>query len=216
MQNVKTRTTLQAVDHLVYASPDLYAGIDQIEQSLGVRAIPGGRHLAWGTRNALLSLGEMTYLEIIAPDLELPIPVRGRPFGIDTLSAPRLVTWAVKGTNLDQIVETARNLGLDLGEVSSGSRLQADGTRLEWMLTDLYMPRMDGVIPFFIDWGASPHPAACLPKVCNLIALHLGHPQAERIQNIIANLGLDIQVEMASEPVLSARIQTPGGILLLS
>ena len=204
------------VDHLVFAAPELESGLDRIEQVLGVRAIEGGRHPAWGTRNALLALGEQTYLEIIAPDPELPTPAQGRPFGIDTLPAPRLVSWAAKGTRLEQIVATAREQGIDLGAVSTGSRLQADGARLKWHLTDLYMPRMDGIIPFFIDWGASPHPAASLPRGCSLMCLHLRHPQAEWVQNFLSSLGPDLHVEKATKPGLIAEIQTPGGLVLLN
>jgi Glyoxalase-like domain len=36
---------LQQVDHLVYATPDLDAGIARIEVLLGVRATPGGQHV---------------------------------------------------------------------------------------------------------------------------------------------------------------------------
>jgi hypothetical protein len=206
---------LPLVDHLVYAAPDLEAGIDLIEQKLGTRAIPGGRHPAWGTRNALLSLGETAYLEIIAPDLELPAPDRARPFNIDTLSTPRLVTWAAKGTDLEQIAQSAGKQGLDLGEVSAGSRLQSDGKVLTWRLTDPFMPRMHGIVPFFIDWGREPHPAASLPKACTLVALYLQHPMAEWIQNIFATLSLDVSVATAPEPGLVAAIQAPHGSVLL-
>lgn len=35
---------ISRVDHLVYATPDLNRGIDEIERLLGVRAIAGGQH----------------------------------------------------------------------------------------------------------------------------------------------------------------------------
>ena len=58
---------LNKVDHLVYATPDLAAGVDQVERLLGVKAIPGGQHPGGGTRNSLIRLGEGSYLEIIGP-----------------------------------------------------------------------------------------------------------------------------------------------------
>src|SRR6476620_8681534 len=96
---------LGAIDHLVYATPDLSAGVERIEALLGVRATPGGQHPGEGTRNALIALGPTSYLEILAPDPEQPKPDRSRRFGIDTLSGPRLVTWAAKGRNLTQTVD---------------------------------------------------------------------------------------------------------------
>ena len=44
-------------DHLVVVAPDLRQGCDWVEERLGVRPQPGGKHVAMGTHNALLSLG---------------------------------------------------------------------------------------------------------------------------------------------------------------
>jgi hypothetical protein len=55
---------LARVDHLVYATPNLDRGISEIETMLGVKASRGGQHPGRGTRNALVSLGPTTYLEI--------------------------------------------------------------------------------------------------------------------------------------------------------
>src|SRR5260221_11506751 len=93
---------LAQVDHLVYATPDLQLGIDTAEKLFGVRATPGGQHPGQGTRNALISLGPASYLEIIGPDPDQPRPPGGRRFGIDDLKAPRLLTCVPKGKWLDK------------------------------------------------------------------------------------------------------------------
>jgi hypothetical protein len=98
---------LTKVDHLVYATPDLNRGVEEIEKILGVRATPGGQHPGRGTRNALITLGPAIYLEIIAPDPEQPHPKTPRPFGIDGLKASRLVAWAAKGGDLERLRDEA-------------------------------------------------------------------------------------------------------------
>ena len=72
-------------------------GVEQLEKLLGVRATPGGQHPGAGTRNALIALGPTTYLEVVGPDPDQPQPDNTRLFGVDGLTAPRLVTWAAKG-----------------------------------------------------------------------------------------------------------------------
>lgn len=204
-----------SLDHLVYGTSDLEAAIDRLEHALGVRAALGGRHAAWGTRNALISLGEDTYLEILAPDPHAPEGVGPRLFQVDRQREPRLLTWAAKGANLKQVAASARSQGVDLGEVQSGSRSQPDGVVLSWALTDPATPREDGIIPFLIDWGDTPHPAGTAPAGCSLMDLRAQHPDAERVQALLRALDVDLEVEAGAEPALIATIESPRGLVEL-
>ncbi len=202
---------LARIDHIVYATPDLNAGIEAIEKLTGVRATPGGQHPGRGTRNALIALGQTTYLEIIGPDPEQPAPLGPRPFGIDELKAPRLARWVVKAQNLEQLAAEASRKGIQLGEVAGGKRQRPDGVLLTWRYTN---PRVDlagGLVPFFIDWGDSPHPAATAAKGLTLIALRGEHPDAARVGKILMQLGLDLPVKTGSAPALIATIDSPRG-----
>jgi hypothetical protein len=199
------------VDHLVYATPDLAAGVAHVEKLLGVKAVPGGQHPGAGTRNALIGLGDQTYLEIIGPDPDQPKPAQPRRFGIDDLKAPRLITWAAKGADLDSLVKRAESNGIDLGQVQSGSRRRPDGVLLSWRLTVSPLLNGDGIVPFFIDWGTTPHPESALPKDCKLIGLHAEHPNPKQVREMLANLGLKLRVEVGSAPALIATISTPHG-----
>ena len=202
---------LKTVDHLVYATPELQPGIDKIERALGVRATPGGQHLGRGTRNALLSLGPATYLEIIGPDPEQPTPAQPRPFGIDDLKEPRLVAWAAKGTELERLASEARRGGVKLGEVISGSRRRADGVTLFWRYTDPRTVVAGGIVPFFIDWGTTPHPASTAAQGASLIGLRAEHPDWEQVQKDLNRLRLDLRVQPGPRAALIATVTAPRG-----
>ena len=202
---------LSRVDHLVYATPDLNRGIDEIERLTGVRATPGGQHPGGGTRNALLALGPTSYLEIIAPDPDQPPPKTPRPFGIDSLTQSKLVTWGAKGNDLEHLRRHALRHGVQLGEVLSGSRLRPDGVTLSWRSTSARPMVADGVVPFFIDWGQSPHPAQTAARGLSLIELRAEHPDAARVQQMLHQLGLDLPVKYGSAAALIAVIDGPRG-----
>src|SRR5262245_15014594 len=146
----KRAELISRIDHLVYATPDLNRGIEEIENLLGVRATAGGQHPGRGTRNALVALGPSVYLEIIAPDPEQPPPKESRPFGIDELKKSKLVAWCVRADDLERLRSEANRKSVRLGEVKSGSRLRPDGVQLSWQFTDPGTRLADGIVPFFI------------------------------------------------------------------
>jgi hypothetical protein len=149
------------LDHLIFGVPVLEDGVRQLETRWGVRAQPGGHHQGLGTHNALLGLGQGTYLELIAPDPDRPPPVRPRPFGLDALDHPRLVAWAVRGDDLEARVAHARAQGYDPGDPLELQRTTAQGTPLRWRLTPKALA--GGPIPFLIDWGDAVHPSGSAP-----------------------------------------------------
>ena len=56
------------LDHLILAATTLADGIEFVADITGATPQPGGKHVAMGTHNALLRLGDRVYLEIIAID----------------------------------------------------------------------------------------------------------------------------------------------------
>ena len=167
------------MDHLVFAAPDLREGCAAIERTLGVAPSPGGRHRGRGTRNAILAIGPLSYLEIIAPDPEQPAPAGSRWFSIDSLTTPRLVGWAAAATDLRGIVERAASRGVRLGAVQAGSRTRTDGIVLSWEVTDPTVILGDGLVPFFIDWKSSPHPSSTANIGPSLVDFRDGAPCAQ-------------------------------------
>ena len=202
---------LTRLDHLVYATPDLDLGIASVEKLLGVRATAGGQHPGLGTRNALVALGPSSYLEIIGPDPEQPKPAGRRRFGIDDLERPRIVAWVAKGSDLEKLSAAAAEHGITLGPVIPGSRRRPDGVVLSWRYTDPNTVLADGLVPYFIDWGTSPHPSATAARGATLVQVRAEHPDAPRAQMMLDALGLDLHVQKGSAPAIIATIDSPRG-----
>lgn len=200
-----------SVDHLVYATPDLERGIREVENLVGIRATAGGQHPGRGTRNALIALGPSAYLEIIGPDPDQPPPTSPRWFGIDDLETSRLVTWAAKTDDVDRVHREAGAKGVPLGDVRLGSRRRSDGVLLSWRLTEPARDTTNGIVPFFIDWGQSPHPSHTAPQGAALVALSAEHPDDERVRRALRVLGLDVPVTHGSQARLIAVVEGPRG-----
>lgn len=202
------------VDHIVYGVHDLDAAIADLEARLGVRPVLGGSHPGAGTHNALLDLGGVAYLEVIAPDPEQPPPAGPRHFGLDAIPGPRLVGWAAKATDLEARVAASRAAGYDPGPATPMQRQRPDGVLLAWVLT-AGGPGGDGLVPFLIDWGTAPHPAQSAPRGCRLTALRARHPRPAAIGAHLGALGIDLEV--AAGPVgLVATLDTPNGLVELT
>jgi hypothetical protein len=200
---------LDRVDHLVYATTDLDRTLADLEDRLGLAATPGGRHPGRGTRNALIALGPHCYLEVIGPDPQQPPPTHH--YWIGNLSGSRLVTWAAKGHALEHMVTEAVGRGVRLGAVVPGGRQRPDGVQLHWHATDPATIVADGLVPFFIDWGASPHPATDAAQGCQLTALRAEHPDAEGTRRALAALGMELPVAPGPKPTLIAMLECPRG-----
>jgi len=215
------------LDHIIVASSRLEAGVDWVEERLGVRPQPGGKHVAMGTHNALLKLGPRSYLEVIAVDPDVEAPARPRWFSLDEpamrsrlAAGPALITWVVR---CDSLAAACARVP-DLGEILSMSRGD-----FHWQIAVPESGNLlwGGVLPAAIQWdvgadGAELHPCDRLPDSgCQLLELRLAHPAA-----VLGNAGILAMfrelrvvgpVELKPGPVeIGARVGTPKGESTLS
>ncbi|UBU08333.1 VOC family protein [Nonomuraea gerenzanensis] len=201
------------LDHLVYAVPDLAAGVAAFAELTGITPVRGGSHPG-GTANHLIRFGPSSYLEIIGPDPEAG--ARPRAFGLETLTEPRLAAWAVRpGGDLDKAVRLARERGYDPGDVQPLSRRTPGGELLEWRLTRREDPAEVRLVPFLIDWGGTRHPADSDLPLASLISFSATHPDPGALQRDLAALGVRLDVAAGPEPSLRAVIGTPRGHVTL-
>ncbi|MEI6300798.1 MAG: VOC family protein [Betaproteobacteria bacterium] len=202
------------LDHFMYAGRDLDELVSRFKSMSGVAAGIGGSHPGLGTRNALASLGDDVYLELIAPDPEQNIPGSWGDL-FRTFEAPRIFTYIVRAKNLEGIQSTLAAEGIE-SDLVAASRKTPAGATLRWRLL---LPRQNPLgdyIPKFIDWLDTPHPALTSVKGCTLGTFALGHPEALRLGSILRAVGINVLIERADRPLFRAQLQTPQGPLILS
>src|SRR5213080_5050337 len=108
------------LDHIILGCNDLDRGIEAVEEATGVRPAVGGVHPGRGTRNALLSLGERRYLEIIAPD---PAQEKIVHFPqIRQMTDPRLIGWAAHVDDMDALSRQLQAAGVQFDPPRDGAR----------------------------------------------------------------------------------------------
>ena len=201
------------IDHIILAVADLEAGMDEFEELTGVRPVFGGEHPGRGTRNALVSLGPGTYLEVLALQEGIE-EAEGAP-GLAEFTALSPWGWAASTTDLEGTLALVGSNGFVPSETASGSRATPDGGLLRWETAAIQDPVLAGS-PFFIEWGAeSPHPATTSPGGCEFEALKVMTPDHEGLGTFIGILGLPVEVTMAdgSSEGYEFTLRCPAGTL---
>jgi len=203
------------LDHILLGCADLEFGITFVEERTGVKAAFGGVHPGRGTQNALLSLGELHYLEIIAPDPK-QVGTAGphssvERLGLRELAEPRLVTWAAHPGSLVKLAERLKKEGIAADGPTPGSRKRPDGKTLHWSTLNL-ADDLNGLLPFFIEWGAdSVHPSMDAPKGCMIEKFWVESQRPEDLEKEFGLMGLEVKVRRGDKPRLRATLKGPKG-----
>lgn len=201
------------LDHILLGCGDLERGIAFVEERTGVKAAFGGVHPGRGTQNALLSLGERQYLEIIAPDPKQETKTDVIAAYIAKLAEPRLVTWAAHPKKIAELAQKLSKEKIAAAGPTPGSRERPDGTVLRWSTVNL-QNNLNGLLPFFIEWSAdSVHPSVDAPKGCELGSFVAISPNPGVLVRKYRQIGIEISVERGEKDALKTRISGPKGFL---
>jgi len=207
------------LDHILLGCRDLDEGVAFVETKTGVHAAFGGVHPGRGTQNALLSLGERCYLEIIAPDPKqqgakvTPMVREELVAELKALVEPRLVGWAAHPGELAGFAKRLHEAGIGFSGPSPGSRKRPDGRVLQWQTLNLNDDD-SGLLPFFIEWSAdSPHPASDAPKGCRMEEFELIAQDTDQLEKKLAVLSLDVRLRKGPKTQIRVRIAGPKGEL---
>ena len=201
------------LDHLAVVCRSVKEGVAAVESSLGVGMSPGGKHVAMGTHNALLSLGPETYLEVISVDPAASPPGGNRWFNLDNHSGPpQLANWVCRTDELAG--------ALDAAPVGTGTPMALARGELAWRMAVDETGRLpfDGAMPALIQWDTDAHPCKTLPDVgLRLHSLDVFHPEASSLLEVFPALKTlsSVMVRHGPGKRLVARISTPGGMRVL-
>ncbi len=179
----------------------------------------GGKHVAMGTHNSLLRLGDGAYLELIAIDPDGITPDRPRWFELDRpamraslAERPRLIHWVARCADIDAAGNASPS---DHGLVYPMAR-----GPYAWRMTipqDGHLPG-NGLIPTLISWSGVAHPSNALPDDhLGIVAIAGAHPEPATLRATLAALDLEdlLKITYAVTPRLAAMIRTPRGTVTL-
>jgi hypothetical protein len=145
------------LDHVVHTVRDPIQAGKSFEQSFGWKMVEGGRHEHMGTYNTLHYF-DLTYIEWVSVFSE-EIASRsefGRWISHDLAIREGLSQFALRTSQMDDIVSHWQAKGLPFVGPVEGSRRRPDGSLLTWRL--LFPAREDGhayPLPFVIEWHES-------------------------------------------------------------
>ena len=205
------------IDHFVWGAPDLAQGCEQLADLLGCKPVLGGQHPGMGTQNALLSLGDGIYLEIIAPR-EDPGPEGSLGHKIGALTAPGLITWVLRTDSLAEVAERSGKCEpklTALGPMPTQRKTPA-GDTLSWELLFLGGHAFGGLLPFFIDWQDTIHPSHTTPIAAQFVSLDIASPNAAELNLAFETLEIEQRVASARNATLTLELQTGAGTVTLN
>ena len=203
-QNATTPDT--GLDHVIVMFNPLDAAIDEFERLTGVRPVRGGSP-APGIENALVSLGDGRYLEILSPAppadgtvSRLPVSTTFRPAG-----------WAIHSPDLAGLVNRLRTPDRKTSDPRPASRRRPDGTLLSWSTSNIIGEGLQ-LAPFFIHWDAGgAHPSVTSPTGCLLKAFVLTDPAPDELATLIRQAGVDVPVQKGETRNVAITLTCPRG-----
>lgn len=198
------------IDHFILAINDMERGVAEFERMTGVRPVFGGVHPGRGTQNALASLGDGRYIEVLAPDPKQPNPKQP----IEGLAALKTLTpsgWALGTTDTFALQARLNRRGIETTGNMPGSRALPDGSRLEWSTFGVARPNHRWM-PFFIQWSdPAKQPSRTAPGGCRLESVAIEDPNPDPLTHVLATAGVKLALTKSDVSRMTIVLQCPKG-----
>lgn len=206
---------LQKIDHIVYAVKDLEKSVESFKKATNLQVFYGGEHPDRGTHNAILRIGDKTYLEFLAKKKSTESVHNQTWMGLDLFQEDKITRWALASDNVEQEATFLKKYDEGLAKIVIGSRASNDGAMLNWLMTSaLPTPEVEPA-PFLIDWKNSNHPTKGLPLECKMKSFTIEHPQSELIKKLLEKLNCPFDIFTSNDTSIKLSLETPLGDITL-
>jgi hypothetical protein len=197
--SVSTASAAQ-IDHVILGIDDLDRGVKAFEAATGVKPVYGGKHPG-GTHNALVSLGDGMYLEILA--VQEGAAVQGDFAGLKEMKTLTPIGWAVSSKDTAQLRSRLSGAGIAVSEPVGGSRIAPTGAKLSWQ--SFLLNESSPEVPFFIVWSEqTAHPSTTSPSGCKLQQWSIASPRVKDLEQL--RQALDLRIDVAEAKTTSMRL----------
>lgn len=206
------------LDHFVVAVPDIMESIDEFENLTGIRPAIGGGHDDIQSQNALVSLGSGIYLELIGKRPGTTDPNACAIYGINKVTKPTIVGWALATDNNEEAESLGKKHGLGINPIYKGTRIRPDGKRIRWESTSFHYPELTkntpNFVPFVVNWLDSEHPSTTAPNGAAILETTLYHPN-QIFLDLAKECVPGINVILNQNSRMTLKLQTPKGVWIV-
>ena len=198
------------LDHVIVLTSDLEAFRARFEADTGVSLTVGGAHPGLGTANLLAWLGEGVYIEFMGPDPSFKTP-QGLGSRLAVQGDPRIGGFAARSRDIRATAAAVEAAGLVAPSPAAGSRAAPDGGLISWSALFTAGHAYGDQVPFFIDWGETPHPSVTSVQGLELLSFEVVHPEPDGLSDVYRRIGVSVGVIAGAAPGFRLRMRTPKG-----
>ncbi len=210
------------LDHVSYAAEGdgLHATAQRLSEALGVELLDGGIHPRFGTRNMLLPLEGLQYVEVVEV-LDHPASDKA-PFGQAVRARSEAgggwLGWVV---SVDDIAPLEERLGRP---AVVGNRHRPDGVELTWKQLGLKGLMSDPQLPYMVQWTIEDalRPGADKPSPVSIAGLQIAGDPSRVTQWLgtdvgepLADIAVDWVAPRGTPGLLAVDFRTADGVVRL-
>lgn len=196
------------LDHVGLGVPDTLEGVRWVQEQTGAEVElhdPEPDLWYWSGR---VFFGENSYMEVIGPN---PDWTKFQPFAahIKSLPEPRLLFWFVGVTDFGSFQQLVHEKKTRLDRVEAVN-VEPDSTARNRYRRGYIGPGFMSERPNVIQWLQNPKPVNTAGPVCKLTDFRLSNPQADKINSVFKDLGIEVVVAKGPSSI-GITLDTPKG-----